>query len=122
MVQEKYKGMLKSPLTFMAIYEIFKMSIKRHLSGHARSDISKLKESLWTVTDKMAQHSLRCSDNITRHSSNVFRQNMTILVHSHSRNVLKVLQSAVDRGISINVLVTEGLPGSTGNDTKNYCD
>ena len=62
----------------------------------------------------MAEHSLRCQDLIEKHSINVLRVGMTILVHSFSKNVMRVLKSAIERGIRISVIATQSLPLSTG--------
>jgi len=47
---------------------------------------------------------------------------MTILVHSFSRNVLRVLKSAAERGIRISVLATESQPNGSGKEIKKHCD
>jgi hypothetical protein len=69
-----------SRLTFKAIFEVYRMAIRRQMKGSITS-IDNLKQALWNTTERMAQHALGCQDLITRHSINVLRHGMTILVH-----------------------------------------
>ena len=59
---------------------------------------------------------------IEQHSQGVLRFGMTILVHSYSKNVLRVLKSAHDRGIRITVITTESQPTNAGKDVQQFCD
>lgn len=47
---------------------------------------------------------------------------MTVLVHSHSRNVMTVLKSTKARGIRIQVIATESRPFNRGEEVKKICD
>lgn len=123
MSEEKYLTMLKSRMTFKAIFEIYKMAIKRQLAFSTnKGDMIKIKKSLANQTERMAQHSLRTKDIISRHSTNLIRTGMRILVHSFSRNVMVALKNAVERGISVSVITTRCLPVGSGKDVKLYCD
>lgn len=84
------------------------MAIWRQLaSNQHRGDMTKIKLQLATQTERMALHSIKCKEIITRHSSNLIQPGMKILVHSFSKNVMAVIKSAQDRGISVSVLSIE---------------
>jgi len=70
-------------------------------------DVDKIKSNIMMRSDRLAEHSVKCTDLIMKYSINVMRDGMTILVHSSSRTVLKVLQQAAERGIRIQVITTE---------------
>lgn len=57
-----------------------------------------------------------------RHSINVLRHGMRILVHSFNKNVMTVIKSAQERGISISVITTKCLPSNAGMKVKEFCD
>lgn len=55
MAEQKYIMIFKSRMTFKAIFEIYKMAIKRQLEQRSnRGDIEKIKESLANQTERMA--------------------------------------------------------------------
>lgn len=123
MAQEKYRNIFKSRLTFRAIFEIYKMAIWRQLaSNQHRGDMTKIKLQLATQTDRMALHSIKCKDIITRHSSNLIQPGMKILVHSFSKNVMAVIKSAQDRGISVSVLSTDTQTVGNALSVATYCE
>jgi len=70
-------------------------------------DVDKIKSNIMMRSDRLAEHSVKCTDLIMKYSINVMRDGMTIFVHSSSRTVLKVLQQAAERGIRIQVITTE---------------
>ena len=55
----------------------------------------------------MADHSIECNTQIVKYSRNVLRDGMTILVHCYSKAVIKVLKSASERGVRIEVITTD---------------
>ena len=114
--------LFKSRLTFKAIAEIFVKVIKRVLQSNTKShDIAKIKGNIKKETEALIKHCIQCSDRIERHSMNVLRDGMTILVHSYSRNVMKVLECAAKRGIRINVVATESQPICSGDQVVKEC-
>ena len=94
-----------------AIQEIYVMMIRRELgrkdSNIARGDIKKVKKNIQKMTLNLAEHSEKCLNLIEKHSLNVLRDGMTIMVHGFSKCVMRILKSAVDRGIRITVVATE---------------
>ena len=85
------------------------MLIKRELGKKqvSISNIAQVKEKIGKFTKNLAEHAINCNEMIEKHSRNVLRDGMTILVHSYSKCVMRVIQSAQERGIKISVLATE---------------
>lgn len=90
-----------------------------------RSDLAgnlkKIKENIQIRTDRMANYSVNCQDMIKKYAANVLRDGMTVMVHSTSRSVENVLQSAADRGIKIQVIATECQPQKLGLNVSSFC-
>jgi translation initiation factor eIF-2B subunit alpha len=100
------------------------MVIKKELvkKGINRANIDTIKETIGIQTKALADHSTDCKELIEKYSLSVLRDGMTILLHSYSNNVMRVLKSANERGIRINVLATESQPNGSGQVVKKYCD
>ena len=83
--------------------------IKRELSrkGIHSGNIAKVKENLKLQTQLLAEHAENSINLILGHSQSVLRHDMTILVHGFSKSVIKVVESAAERGIKISVIATE---------------
>ena len=47
---------------------------------------------------------------------------MTIMVHSFSKSVIRVLENAAKRGTKISVITTESHPNFTGKDVQAFCE
>ena len=113
-----------SRLTFKAISEIFLVMIKRELSrkGVNSGNIAKVKENLKLQTQLLAEHAENSINLILNHSHGVIRHDMTILVHGFSKSVVKVLESAAERGIKISVFTTECQPRNQGKEVQKFCE
>lgn len=70
-------------------------------------NFTKIKENIQIRTERMSNYSLNCHEKINQYAYNVLRDGMTIMVHSISKSVFGVLQSAAERGIKIQVIATE---------------
>ena len=72
------------------------MLIKKELGKQDvnSGSIASVKDKIGQFTNNLAQHAINCNELIEKHSINVLRDGMTILVHSYSKCVIKVLQSA----------------------------
>ena len=84
------------------------MMVKRILSSNVKnmSKLNWVKDRIEEETQRLAEHSVRCSDLIEKLATMLIRDGMTVLVHSYSKCVIQVLKSARDRGIRINVICT----------------
>lgn len=85
------------------------MIIKNELSKKelAGGNIVKIKENIKVHAYRLAELSEKSIELIEKHSLNVLRDGMTILVHSYSKSVIRVLSSATERGIRISVITTQ---------------
>ena len=112
----------KSRLTFKALCAIYIKMVKKELGrSGVTGNFTKIKENIQLRTQRMATYSVNCQNLIVKYASNVLRDGMTVMVHSTSRSVENVLQSAADRGIKIQVIATECQPQKMGLNVANFC-
>jgi len=98
------------------------MLVKRELSKNMpKLDIDGIKKQIAKKTKRMLEWCVESKKQIVKHSFNVFRYGMTILIHSQSECVLSVLKSASDRGIRVSVITTDSLPSNTGEYVHDIC-
>ena len=100
------------------------MMVKRILSSNVKnmSKLNWVKDRIEEETQRLAEHSVRCSDLIEKLAKMLIRDGMTVLVHSYSKCVIQVLKSARDRGIRINVICTESMPFNSGIEIQKEMD
>ena len=78
--------------------------------------IPQVKNDIAKITQSLSNHSIQTTDLIAKHASSVLHDGMTILVHSFSKNVQRVLINAANKGTKISVITTESHPNFTGKD------
>jgi translation initiation factor eIF-2B subunit alpha len=114
----------KSRLIFKAVSEIFKMVVKKEFSRKVgqTGSIQSAKENIAKITERLSEHSIDSTDLIAKHASQVLHDGKTILVHSFSKSVMRVIQDAAKKGTKISVITTESHPNFTGKDVQKFCD
>ncbi|MPC29388.1 translation initiation factor eIF-2B subunit alpha-like isoform X1 [Portunus trituberculatus] len=85
-----------------------------HRELEQAADFSSCREILLRRGEKFVKNMQESRKKILRSSTNLIKDGMIILTHSHSRNVLAVMTEAVKQGRQFSVFVTESQPDNSG--------
>ena len=100
------------------------MMVKKELSRKVvtAGNIQQVKENIGTITQRLSEHSIESTDLIAKHAQHLLHDGQTIMVHSYSKSVIRVLKDAAAKGVKISVITPESHPNFTGKHVQEFCE
>eukprot|EP00347_Sterkiella_histriomuscorum_P020389 403337988 len=99
----------KTSLTIKAVCAIYRRLVKNVCQTNDDQDIDIIKEKIHERSQILCQHAVTSKNRIAQNAKALLRDGMTILIHGQSSVVMHTIIKASQRGIKLNVIVTESL-------------